>query len=113
MKMLYRLMVAISLWQPLAGLALSGGDIAYSATGLMSFTSKLMYASFTVIGIFLLTGAYLKYRAYRDNPVETRISTPVVLLLLALLVFGLLAIIAFKDEHVFGPSTPLLVMTTR
>ena len=49
---------------------------------LSSFVSKMCY----VIGTILIVGSLMQYKRHRDNPTEVRISKPLMLLLLGLVI---------------------------
>lgn len=77
------------------------GDLtafADASMGLLSFTSKVMLAISGSIGLALLGGAYLKYQSYKQNSMQSPLSSVIVLFVLSLMFFGICAIIMHNNQ---------------
>jgi intracellular multiplication protein IcmD len=66
-----------------AGAGQSLGDIASNVTGTMSNVAKLITAGSYVAGVAFALMGMLKFKAHKDNPQQTPLSQPIVLLAIA------------------------------
>ena len=62
------------------------GAAAESALEPVGFLSSFITNMCYVIAVVLIAGSFMQYKRHRDNPTEVRLSTPVMLLLLGLIV---------------------------
>jgi hypothetical protein len=67
-------------------LAANIGAAAESALEPVGFLSSFISNMCYVIAVVLIVGSFMQYKRHRDNPTEVRLSTPVMLLLLGLII---------------------------
>ncbi len=66
-----------------SGAGQSIGDVAANVTGTMSNVAKLITAGSYVAGVAFALMGMLKFKAHKDNPQQTPLSQPIVLLAIA------------------------------
>ncbi len=84
------------------------GDVADGVTGQYSSFANLATGGAMLIGIFVGIASLMKFKAYNDNPQQTKISQPIILLLVAAGLIGLPAYLTMgKDTVLEGDSNSL------
>lgn len=91
MKKLLQVLIVIASCFALTALggAASLGGVAQNVMGPVSGLSKIVNAICYVAGTGFLLGGVLQYRYHRENPQQVRISTPIVLVILGLIIIGI------------------------
>jgi len=84
-------LTGLFLWAALAWASPPAGSFGAISDDLMGpvgfLTRVLFYISF-VCGVGFLLGSFLQYRYYRQNPQQVKLSTPITLFILALVLIG-------------------------
>lgn len=62
------------------------GEASENIIGVLSSFQELAFKACYILGSALLLGALIQYRQHRNNPTEVRLSQPVFLLILGLVV---------------------------
>lgn len=81
------------------------GEIAGNITGSMRGVSVLGEAIAFVAGFFMGLGALFKFKAYRDNPQQTPLGTPITWLVIAILLIALPSVFGSGFTTIFGGNT--------
>ena len=77
--------------------AASLGTLADNLMGPMSGLGHIMNGIFYVAGVGFLLGGLLQYKYHRENPQQVRISTPLILIFLGLVILAV-PIVAMLSE---------------
>lgn len=64
--------------------AVTVDDVVTNLFGPTIALGRMMHALFFCAGVGFVVGAMIQYKAHRDNPSQVRISTPILLLILGL-----------------------------
>ena len=84
------------------------GNVAEGVTAQYSSFANLATGGAMLIGIFVGIASLMKFKAYNDNPQQTKISQPIILLLVAAGLIGLPAYLTMgKDTVLEGDSNSL------
>lgn len=89
--MLKKIIVAISLLL-FAAMAMANdslGQVSLSLMGPMGVLTKVILFISVICGVGFFLGSLIQYKYHRDNPQQVRLSTPIVLFLLSLILIGL------------------------
>lgn len=78
------------------------GDVANWALGPVNGLGKVLGYMCLIGGIGMILGAFLQYRAHRENPSQVRLSTPVFLLIVGvfLIILPYVGLISGYDHAV-------------
>ena len=77
-------------------------NISDSISGQFFWMGKLIVGLSFVAGVGFLIAAIMKFKQFKDNPQQTPIGTPIVMMLIAILLMFLPAIMTPAGETVFG-----------
>jgi len=78
------------------------GDIAGNITNSLQDVSKLAEAIAWVAGFFMGLGALFKFKAYRDNPQQTPLGTPITWLAIAVFLIFLPELFGSGAQTIWG-----------
>lgn len=82
----------------------TAGDIALNASKSMSGLQIAMQGFFYLCGVGMFGGAFFKFKAHKDNPQQTPLSTPIVMLVLGAGLLYLPSVIGSTGQSLFGGS---------
>lgn len=86
----------------------TAGDVAEGVTDQLSSFANLATGGAFLVGIFVGIASLMKFKAYNENPQQTKISTPLVLALVAAGLIGFPAYLTMtKDTVLEGESNSL------
>lgn len=83
------------------GYADSIGDLADNLMGPVAGLGKILNAICFIAGTGFILGALLQYKYHRENPQQVRISTPIVLLCLGLIIIAIPMVAYFSESGNF------------
>lgn len=99
------LFLLLAVFAPSA-MAQSIGAIADRASGSIGGVTRLAESVAYMVGFLFGIGALVKFKAHRDNPQQTPISTPIVLLFVAVGLIALPAVLSSGQETLWAnPET--------
>ena len=71
------------------GVAFAEGSLSESYNSMIYFTYEFIRKIVIITGVGLCVGALIQYKQHRNNPIAVRLSMPVWLLVIGLLLIGL------------------------
>ena len=81
---------------------ISAGDIATNIADSGKGFAKLAEVASFVIGLFLMLVGILKFNAYKNNPQQTPLSTPITLVAVAVALIAVPSIVGSGLQTMFG-----------
>ena len=100
-KLFYTLTIISLYYFPLtanaAATAITLGQASNRMLEPVSVLTDVMYKICYVLGSTLILGSFIQYKAHRDNPSQVRLSQPIFLLIVGLVLIALPSLAQYSD----------------
>jgi hypothetical protein len=98
------LLLCITLFSVTGCFANNLGDVSNIGTGIIFMMSNLLGGCLVLVGIGFIIGAAVRLRGHIGNPMAVPLINVIYMFLFGLISFSMVALMHWKEDHVFGEN---------